>query len=170
MDPAMIRRIANLESRVRRLERDHGQFLRHWLWAILNTVQSIPTSTVTQIEYDVVNQSYGDWVTGASAAGKYVIPASGRYIVDAAARFPANIGATEALLIVRHDLVSGGVIAPAIYNFDPNIRTWMTTTGIISATAGDEVYVEVYQDSGSAQDLAASSTDQTFLKVAQIPS
>jgi len=126
----------------------------------LGTAQSIPNNTSPTVALDSVNFDSGSNfdITGHS----YIVPATGIYRISAQAYWPPNTNGVRVVHIYQDTtVISKTAVIPGGYDIATTVHT------LESLTAGQNIYMGVYQNSGASLDLGAGR-EYTYMTVQRV--
>ena len=105
---------------------------------------AVPTSTATNAGYDtVLKDTHNGFTTGASS--KYTIPISGNYFATAANVWPNQVNNIRAIYIKVNGTNKATIVNQTASVFE--VSTHISKL-LVDLVAGDEVAVDIYQNSG----------------------
>ena len=164
----------NLETRISNLERNTSNPIPSVLNRIeLKTTGS--TQSLTNLAFTTVGatstsadqwttvQNLGTIFTIGATTGKITVSATGRYSIYGKIRTDSNTTGRRLFAINRNATVEtiAAIAVPAAANQSPNLTLAVPSFRL---TTGDTLELQLYQDSGSARALSAStSTPQYFI-------
>ena len=129
------------------------------------TTQSILDTIMTKVIYDT--ETYDTSSAYDTATGCFLVPDTGYYSITASGVFATNSTGYREMYILSGDICGTSNIAHAssfVNNNGASLSTYISCHGEAYLTAGQYVWIEVYQDSGGALNFfSASSLKNQFL-------
>jgi hypothetical protein len=133
-----------------------------------SAAQSIPNAVDTRVDMDTI-----DWDTGGIvdlANDRINIPTSGKYLIGGGARFLIiPVGGHKEVRVMYHDSVANTDVRMDVDGSEvvAGVAPALSTDTIYDCKAGDYVFLNVYQNSGSAQNLGALDSCDPVLYLAR---
>lgn len=164
----------NLETRISNLERNTSNPIP----SVLNRIElknTGSTQSLTNVAFTTIGatstsadqwttvQNRGTIFTIGATTGKITVSTTGRYSIYGKIRTDSNVVGRRIFTIDRNTTVEmiAGIAVPAAANQSPNLTLAVPSFRL---TTGDTLELRLYQDSGSARALSAStSTPQYFI-------